>query len=143
MPGLEIAGVVLAVLPLIINQVDNYAKGLETLRLFRKQRYRREFNSYVIRLSTQQTLLRNTIQRLLEDVVQHENDLARLIMDPEGPMWESEALEKELRSKLDDNYDIFVANMAHLLELLQSLRQKLGLQPYEPSKVCTSPYVEY
>ncbi|KAF9895258.1 hypothetical protein FE257_000160 [Aspergillus nanangensis] len=134
MAGIEIAGVVLAVLPLIINQVDNYAQGLETLRLFRKQRYRREVNDYLIRLTTQQTLLTHTIKDLLGDAVQYENDLTRLMMDPEGPLWQSEALEKEVKDRLKDDYDIFIANMFNLLELLRSLRQKLGLSSSDPQR---------
>lgn len=31
--GVEAAGLALAILPLIVNQLDNYAKGVETSRL--------------------------------------------------------------------------------------------------------------
>ncbi|KAL2811571.1 hypothetical protein BJX63DRAFT_433248 [Aspergillus granulosus] len=134
MSGIEIAGVVLAVLPLIINQVDNYARGLETLRLFRKQRYLREFNGYATQLNTQQTLLRNTIERLLEDVVEYEHDLPRLMTNSDETLWQSKALEKEVKSKLEHDYDIFIANMANLLELLQTLRARLGLQVHDSEK---------
>jgi hypothetical protein len=41
MSGIELAGIALAILPLLITQLDNYMQGIETLGDFRTRRYRK------------------------------------------------------------------------------------------------------
>lgn len=47
--GVEVAGLALALIPLLVNQLDNYARGFERIRALR--RYRRELQSYATGLS--------------------------------------------------------------------------------------------
>lgn len=44
MSGFEIAGVILAVLPLVANQLDNYTRGIATIKGLRQ--YRWELENY-------------------------------------------------------------------------------------------------
>ncbi|RHZ50645.1 hypothetical protein CDV55_102328 [Aspergillus turcosus] len=43
--GIEATGLVLALLPLLVNQQDSYVQGLETLKSFKAKRYPRELES--------------------------------------------------------------------------------------------------
>ncbi|KAF7113801.1 hypothetical protein CNMCM5793_004856 [Aspergillus hiratsukae] len=67
--GIEATGVVLALLPLLINQLDNYVQGLETLKSFTAKRYLRELESYLTNLGAQQAIFLNTLGHALKDTL--------------------------------------------------------------------------
>lgn len=85
--GIETAGVVLAVLPLIVNQLDSYVQGIETLKGFRTRRYRRQFEEWSTRLGTQHAILLNTLEQSLEGLVDYDDDISELLNNPRGPLW--------------------------------------------------------
>ena len=132
MSGVETAGIVLAILPLLVNQLDNYVQGLETIKSFRTRRYRATFGRYLTKLETQQVILLNTLEQALEDVVDYEEDVSELIHNPRGSLWNNVQFQKQLLKKLDRNYEPFVKTMTDLADLLEQLATKLGL----PSTDC-------
>ncbi|OQE27088.1 hypothetical protein PENFLA_c006G07578 [Penicillium flavigenum] len=123
--GIEAAGLALAILPLLINQIDAYALGIEKIRLLR--RYRRDFKDYSMGLKTQRTILLNTLEQALEGVVDDEDEIHQLINNPQGKEWANAALQSRLRRKLNRNYDVFLQNMTSLSDLLEYLSQKLHI----------------
>ncbi|CAG7945592.1 unnamed protein product [Penicillium nalgiovense] len=123
--GVEAAGLALAILPLLINQIDAYALGIEKIRLLR--RYRRDFKGYSMGLKTQRTILLNTLEQALEGVVDDEDEIRQLINNPQGEVWANAALQRRLRRKLNRNYDVFLQNMTSLSDLLEYLSQKLHI----------------
>ncbi|KAF4764413.1 SNF2-like protein [Penicillium solitum] len=52
--GIEVAGLALAVLPRLVNQLDDYVLGIE--KIWRLKRYRREFAHYSTLFGTQHTI---------------------------------------------------------------------------------------
>jgi hypothetical protein len=133
--GIETAGVVLAILPLIVNQLDSYVQGIESLKGFRTRRYRRQFEEWATRLGTQRAILLNTLEQSLEGVVDYDDDISELINNPLGPLWRDPSFQKNLAKKLDRNYGAFVRTMTELSTLLETLSRKLGLQSADPLKV--------
>jgi hypothetical protein len=123
--GIEAAGLALAILPLFVNQIDAYVRGIEKIKVLR--RYRREFKGYSVGLSTQHAILLNTLEQALEGVVDDEDMISKLIRDPQGEEWKDLDLQKRLRSKLNRNYDVFICNMTGLSELLEQLSHKLEI----------------
>lgn len=123
--GIEAAGLALAILPLIVNQIDGYVRGIEKIRGFRS--YRRELKGYSVGLSTQHTILLNTLEQALEGVVDDEDQVAELIRNPRGDAWKDPVLKKRLHSKLDRNYEVFMGNMTGLSEMLERLSHKLDI----------------
>jgi hypothetical protein len=123
--GIEAAGLALAVLPLFVNQIDAYVRGIEKIKGLR--RYRRELKGYSVGLSTQHAILLNTLEQALEGVVDEEDQVSRLIRDPQGDGWKEPDLQKRLRWKLDRNYEVFLGNMTGLSELLELLSHKLEI----------------
>ncbi|KAL3434947.1 hypothetical protein BDV09DRAFT_204435 [Aspergillus tetrazonus] len=101
--GIEVAGLALAILPLLVNQIDGYVRGIEKIKAFRS--YRRELKGYSVGLSTQQTILLNTLEQALEGVVDDVDQVSELIRNPRGDGWKDPVLEKRLRCKLDRNYE--------------------------------------
>jgi hypothetical protein len=96
---MEAAGVALAILPLLLNQLDNYVQGLETLKGFRAKRYRRELDGYLSILRTQQAIFVNTLERSLDGVVEYQNDVDDLISSPSGNLWKEPTLALEVESE--------------------------------------------
>lgn len=123
--GIEIAGLALALLPLFVNQIDVYVRGIEKIKLLR--RYKREFKGYSVGLRTQSIFLLNTLEKALEGVVHDEDRVSQLICNPESDGWMDADLQQRMRQKLGRNYEVFVDNMTGLSELLHQLKRKLGI----------------
>ncbi|KAJ5535220.1 hypothetical protein N7527_001474 [Penicillium freii] len=124
---MEAAGVALAILPLVINQLDNYVQGLETIKSFRAKRYRRELESYSSSLGTQQAIFVNTLERALDGVVEYEDGLDELRNNPLGNLWKRQSLQTSLHEKLGRDFYPFNQMMTEIATLLEELSRKLGL----------------
>jgi hypothetical protein len=124
--GFEATGLALAVLPLLVNQLDGYVRGLEKIKSSR--RYRLEIRGYRIVLSAQHAILLNTLELFLEDIVDDYDKRQALITDPKGPGWTSPDLQQKVVQKLGRNYGVFFETATGLSELLNSLAKKLGLK---------------
>ncbi|KAF3401612.1 hypothetical protein F1880_010064 [Penicillium rolfsii] len=123
--GVEVAGLTLAVLPLFVNQLDDYIRGIEKVRGMR--RYRREYKAYSVGLNTQYVILLNTLEQALEGVVDDEDEISKLITEPRGAGWKEPSLQSRLHLKLGRNYDVFLNNMTGLWELLRQLSERLEI----------------
>ncbi|KAJ6022018.1 hypothetical protein N7540_007522 [Penicillium herquei] len=124
---MEAAGIALAVLPLVINQLDGYVQGLETIKSFGAKRYRRELEGYSSSLGTQQAIFVNTLERTLDGVIEYEDGLDELRNNPLGNMWRKENLRASLHEKLGRDFEPFKQTMTELANLLEELSRKLGL----------------
>lgn len=82
MSGIEAAGLVLAVFPIVVNGLQHFTEGVETIKCWR--RYQRELAKYSRTLETQRIVYLNTIESLFEGIIQYSDELEALIDDPEG-----------------------------------------------------------
>ncbi|EXJ71687.1 uncharacterized protein A1O5_05495 [Cladophialophora psammophila CBS 110553] len=120
--GVETTGIVPAILPLIVNQLDAYVQG-------------RHFEEYSARLGTQHAILRNTLEQSLEGLVDYEDEISELIGNPQGPLWMDPRLQNKLAKKLDRNFGAFSRTMIELSTLLEILSRKLRLESADPLKI--------
>ncbi|KAJ5361951.1 hypothetical protein N7541_002795 [Penicillium brevicompactum] len=134
--GIEAAGVALALIPLLVNQIDGYARGIEKIRLLRN--CHRELLTYHTGLNTQHAILQCTLENVLDKVVNDEEAVASLIQDPQGAGWKDATLQKALLRKLGRNYEPFLGNMSSLSELLIRLSKKLELPAMETNQTSTN-----
>lgn len=81
--GIEATGVALAILPLVVNQLDNYARGLEKIKAFR--RYKWQLEDFSSGLSAQYAVMVNTLEHSLEGVIDDHDQRSDLIKNPRGP----------------------------------------------------------
>ncbi|GAD97289.1 hypothetical protein PVAR5_5963 [Paecilomyces variotii No. 5] len=123
--GFETAGLILAILPLLVNQVDGYARGLEKIRSLR--RYQRELMRYSTGLSAQYAILLNTLELLLENVVDDHEERLELISNPRGSGWTSTQFQEKLLGKLGRNYYVVMSTTKELSDMLERLSEKLDL----------------
>ena len=138
--GVEAVGVTLAILPLVVNQLDAYVQGLVTIKTLRTKRYRRELESYLTRLGTHRAIFLNTLEQLLEDIV--DDDEARdLIDNPTGTLWQDALFQETLRKRLGRDHDIYIKTMTMLAGLLQDLSNKLRLNTNTIEKVRAAKFI--
>lgn len=140
MSGIEIAGLALAVLPLVINQLDNYVQGLETLGDFRIKRYRSRLDQYASNLGSQQAAFINTLERSLEGVIEYADGFDNLGQDELKAIWERPSVQSFLQKKLGRNYTPFLRTMGQLSVLLKELYRKLGWDEI-PAEVRSLPWL--
>ncbi|KAJ5515111.1 hypothetical protein N7463_004663 [Penicillium fimorum] len=124
---MEAAGIALALLPLLINQLDNYVQGLEVIKSFGAKRYRRELEGYSSSLGTQQAIFVNTLERALDGVIEYEYGLDELRNNPLGNLWKRPNLQASLHEKLGRDFYPFNQRMIEIATLLEELSRKLGL----------------
>ncbi|GAM43808.1 hypothetical protein TCE0_060r18922 [Talaromyces pinophilus] len=134
MSGFEIAGVVLAVRPLVANQLDNYSRGIATVKGLRQ--YRWELENYSSNLSAQYAIFLNTLQIFLQDVVDDHDLRSELIKNPTGDAWKDAQLQAALIDKLGRDYHAFTGTVAGLCSLLEELSNKLNRHTADYSKAC-------
>ncbi|KAK1148053.1 hypothetical protein N8T08_010688 [Aspergillus melleus] len=125
---MEAAGLALAILPLLINQLDNYVQGLQTVKGFRAKRYRQQLDSYFSNIGTQHVIFSNTLERALDGVVEYQDGIDELINNPSGEAWKQPELVKRMEKKLERNYFPFNKTMTELAALLQDLSRRLKFE---------------
>lgn len=123
--GIEVAGLALALLPLFVNQIDGYVRGMEKVKMLRRPR--REFKFYVTGLRSQQTILQDTLHHALRGIIDDDEKLSHLIQHPHSQDWQKPELQKKLSDKLGRHYEIFQLNIDDLSELLGRLCRKLRI----------------
>lgn len=122
--GVEAAGLVLAILPLLISGLQQYQQGLIPIKDW--LRYRSEVKSLIRNLNIEQVRFRMTCEKLLGGIVPEE-ELADLLQCPGGPAWYDEHIESRLKERLQESFAVYLATVEDMQDLLQSLRLKIGL----------------
>ncbi|KAJ5781313.1 hypothetical protein N7457_006473 [Penicillium paradoxum] len=125
---MEAAGLALAILPLLLSQLDNYVQGLQTLKGFRARRYRQQLDEYFTNIGTQHALFLNTLERTLDGVVEYQDGIDDLINNPSGEAWKRPELQQKLERKLERSYWPFTKTMGELSSQLEDLKRRLIIE---------------
>ena len=125
MSGIEVAGIALAVFPILVQSLDQVVSGIETIR--RWQRYRIKLREYADVLETSSTYFSDTLYELLGDIVHSGEELTLLLDDPRGPLWRKPEYEVRLQERLDRSYNSYSRTVKTLNQALQSMCQRLGV----------------
>lgn len=124
----ETAGLVLGVIPLVIEGLKLYIRGFETARRYRK--YKVLVCSLARTLEMEGTIFSNNCILLLQDLVT-EKELALLLESPDGLLWKDQVLESKLREKLQASFRPFLQTLASLTVLMEVLKTKIGMEDGE------------
>ncbi|KAL8994644.1 MAG: hypothetical protein Q9169_005445 [Polycauliona sp. 2 TL-2023] len=123
--GVEVAGLVLATLPLVIDCLEHYNEGLKPLRDFVK--YRQKIIQLALELRKQRRELYGTCERLLAGVVESEEQSAHLLHDPLSPDWKEESLVSKLQERLGGSYTLYFDIIHSLAGTLTQFAHQIGL----------------
>jgi hypothetical protein len=122
--GVELAGIILAVLPIVKDGIEKSENGLSAMQDW--WRYRTVFKKFQHDVDLQTLLLRQQLEHLLQQIVLSPSEMSTLIQNPGGPAWSSKDLDTRLRKILPgDSYDCYMQTVQYASELLQKLKTKL------------------
>ncbi|KAK0664048.1 hypothetical protein DIS24_g517 [Lasiodiplodia hormozganensis] len=105
MSGIEVAGLVLGALPLIVEALKAYSNGISTIGTY--LRYELPLKTLHMDLSVEYTLYQNACERLLEGLVDDNDEREALLQEPGGRAWRNPDLERKLQQRLSKTYSIF------------------------------------
>lgn len=123
MSGIEVAGITLAVFPIVLKGLCRMMEGIETIKRWKK--YKRELEKYAARLENAHICFSSTLNQLLNDIVLSDVDFQLMIEEPLGPLWKKP--EESLRNRLDQSYNLYLKTIKNLANDVEKMRNKLGI----------------
>jgi hypothetical protein len=134
MSGVELAGLVLGVLPLLIQGIESYNEGLDPIKSF--MRWEKELPHFIRKLRNQHVHYSQTIGILLAPITE-EIELAEMMTDPGlSRMWRDQEIAARLRDRLQDSYDAYQSTMLDIERITKKIASKLDLD--RADEVCIS-----
>jgi hypothetical protein len=130
--GVETAGLVLAVLPLLIAAAKQYREGLVIARGWLK--YREILKDLIHVLSVEREKFQLTCEKLLIEIIPEGK--MHLLIESAGTDrgWDNEELKCKLKQRLRDSLPVFLDTVSDMRKSLDSLRVMLQLD--ERGNVC-------
>jgi hypothetical protein len=125
MSGVEAAGFILGVLPLLISAMEHYNDSLDPIKAF--MRWERELPQFIRKLRNQEVHYQQTLRLLLEPVT-NEEELAEMIRDPMSNLWKDEVIAESLRERLGDGWNAYRDVMRDVDEVMRTIARKLDLE---------------
>lgn len=127
MSGIEVAGLVLAVIPLFISAIEHYEAGLRPVRVLKLVVYREELARYRAKLTVEYGLYNSALEELLVDVVP-EDELRNMIARGYGSQWKNAALEHKLKKRLGTVYNTYILVMKQMQDVMARIASLLDIQ---------------
>lgn len=120
MSGIEVVGVVLTIIPLITTALTKYEKTASTFRNSPK-----EFRDVNRRLNVEVAILKNSLQKLLDDTILDDQVQLELLEDVEGKRWEDKSVQEELKNRLTNSFQPYLETIRDMKETLIEFKQLL------------------
>lgn len=127
MSGIEIAGLVLAVIPLFISAIEHYEAGLRPVRVLKLVVYREELARYRAKLTVEYGLYNSALEELLVDVVP-QDELRDMIAQGYGSHWKNAALELKLKKRLGTVYNTYFLVMKQMQDVMARIASLLDIE---------------
>ena len=125
MSGFEVAGIALAVFPILVDGMARFVDGVQTIKYWRK--YRVRLQDYADIMETQKVYYQDTLEALLSGIVQSEDEMRDLMELPRGPIWKKAEYEEKLRQRLGRSLTMYLKIADKMVNALSSMCEKLGI----------------
>lgn len=119
MSGFEVAGIALAVFPILVDGLVRFVDGVQTIKHWR--RYRVRLQDYADRLTSQKVYYEDTLEELLEGLVQSEDELTDLLAQPRGIIWKKPEYEAKLRQRLGRSHETYLRTSDKMVNALYAM----------------------
>lgn len=124
--GVETAGLLLAIFPLLVSALEHYQEGFERLSDWWK--FRTEFLGLMHAIGRQAILFDENLEELLSPLISSDAEMDTLLRDPTGPFWRRAELEERLRNRLPKSYTSYRNTINDMKATMDVLQKKLGIQ---------------
>jgi len=111
MSGIEVVGILLAVMPLLISAAEHYHDLATPFKRYRG--FTGEARMFLAELQTQQTIFRNEARLLLGNVVGHARAV-EMLMDPTDGAWNNQTISEAIDKHLGDCRAACVATLSSI-----------------------------
>lgn len=125
MSGIEVAGIALAVFPILVDGLVRFIDGVQTIKWYR--RYRARLQDYADIMGAQRIWYQDTLEELLTDIVQNEDELVALTAQPTGAIWENPLYGQKLKQRLGRSHEVYLRLSEKMVEALLSMCEELGI----------------
>lgn len=122
--GIEVAGIVLAVLPLFISALEHYENGMDPIRAFLE--FDSELPNQIRKLRDQHIIYNLTMKHLLSSVAESK-DVDEMLSNPGGVCWKDDGLQKRLEERLDESYQAYLDTIKHIEEIMKTIAKDLKI----------------
>ena len=112
MSGLELAGLILGLVPVIQLSIDRYTRGFAG----------KEMRQLARSFGAQKRIYLNTIEIILSSAVS-DSQLHELLKDPNGEAWQDPQLSIDLKNHLGEDYQAFQEIMIDVKEMMDRLQK--------------------
>lgn len=123
MTGFEVAGIALAVFPILVDGLVRFVDGVQTIKHWR--RYRVRLQEYADIMGTQGVYYQDTLEELLTGIF--EDEITDLMAQPRGAIWKKPEYEEKLRQRLGRSYEAYLQTSDNLVNALCTMCEKLGV----------------
>jgi hypothetical protein len=120
----EVAGLVLAAIPILIEGIKAYSKGVSTVTIF--LRYQIPLEDLAQVLGAEETIYRNICNQLLQGLVDNKRK-AELLQNPGGNVWKDPDLQAGLEERLSTSYDAFSRTVKSMEAAMEEIKKLLKL----------------
>lgn len=121
MSGLEVAGLVLGLLPIAVKTLQTFKKALSLYK-----NAVRFIHTLETDLTNEYFILAYTCELLLHDIAPT-SKIGMMLENPFGPEWKEEHFDRTLRIRLGQSYSSVEGGIEQLKKLVEELTRKLGL----------------
>ena len=126
MSGVEAAGLMLAVFPVMVMALDQYRESAEILGDW--WRFKRKYMKCKHDIEFHQITFTANLEELLLPLIVDDQELEALMSDPGGERWRDQSLEIKLRERLPNSYDAYLDSINEMNNVMEKLSKELGLE---------------
>jgi hypothetical protein len=118
MSGIEVAGLALAILPILMSAAQQYNNCMSPFSRYRK--FAKEALDYYKALEIQRTIFRNACRNLLEEMIDHE-EASAMLNSLDQQTWANRELEEQLAQQLGESRGACISAIELIEQRLQDI----------------------
>jgi hypothetical protein len=125
MSGIEVAGLVFGVIPIVVEILKQYSTAKHKFITF--SRHAEVANDIHLRFQVTAATFNNDCRLLLQTVINHPSDVSDMIRDPKHRGWHEQGtdIEKRLQSLMQQDYDLCKDIITRLRDILRETQDSL------------------
>lgn len=123
MPGFEVAGAVLGVIPLVISALEHYQHGVQALKKWR--RYENNIQCLIRNINVERARLQNVCEKLLDGLVPP-SQIDAMVDNPNGDLWTNEEVQEKIRVRLWKSSTVFEETLRDIQVAMVHLSERVG-----------------
>lgn len=126
MSGVEVAGLILGVFPLIVSGLEHWREVAKVGGFW--WRVRKEYAKCLQDVRFHELLYKRNLEELLLPIVNEADEVARLVRTPGGEDWSNNILQERLEGRLHESYSLYLDIIGEMNEAAEELRKKLSFE---------------